>query len=71
MQTLDDADTHKVAHLKTAMERAVAKREKRVITDLVNAYRMGTLTAQDAYAKVMVIAELRYAGGDIGKKDLQ
>jgi hypothetical protein len=61
----------KVHILKKAFCRVVEKREKRVITNLVNDYRDGLLTADKAFAAIMAIAELRYAGTDIEQKDLQ
>lgn len=57
--------------LKKAFGRVVEKREQRVITNLVNDYRDGILTAERAFAAIMAIAELRFARSDIGKKDLQ
>ncbi len=57
--------------LKNAFIRITEKREKKVITKLVNAYRDNKLTQEMAYAAIMTIAELRHAGKDIGTEDLQ
>ncbi len=65
------SDEARVARLRKLFNTLVEKREKRVVTNLVNEYRAGTLTADKSFAAIMAIAELRYAGGDIETKDLQ
>ena len=56
--------------LKKVIGRIVKKREEAVLKRLVYAHRDGTLTPEAAYASVMLIAELRFAEGDVGKDDL-
>lgn len=57
--------------LKKTFIRVTEKREKRVITNLVNEYRNNELTAEKAFSAIIAIAELRWAGNDINAKDLQ
>lgn len=57
--------------LKKTFNRVTEKREKKVITRLVNDYKNGELTPEIAYSTIIAIAELRWAGSDIGTKDLQ
>ena len=64
-------DEARIAALKKAFERVTHKRELRVISDLVNKQRAGTLTPNDAYCAIIAIAELRLAKGEIDGKDLQ
>jgi hypothetical protein len=69
----DDNDTvteTRVAALKRAFMRVVAKREKRVIDRLVGEHIEGSLTPDKAFAAIMVIAELRHAGSDVRAEDL-
>ncbi len=57
--------------LKKTFSRVTERREKRVITNLVNDYKNRELSPEKAYAAIIVIAELRWAGSDIDTKDLQ
>jgi hypothetical protein len=66
----ESRDEVRVKILKNTFVRIVKKREEKVITNLVNEYRSGTLDANKAYAAIMVIAELRNAGSGIGATDL-
>lgn len=67
----DAVDARRLETLKKAFNRVVEKREKKVITRLVNEYRNSELTADKAFAAIMVIAELRFAGSDVATEDLQ
>lgn len=67
----DVAAEARVAALKRAFERITDKREKKVITGLVNEHRNGTLTPDKAYSTVIAISELRLAKSGIGPEDLQ
>ncbi len=60
----------RVRVLKGVIDRITQKREKKVITNLVKEYKGGELTQEKAYAAIMVIAELRSAGNDVGTDDL-
>jgi len=57
--------------LKKTFRRITDKREQRVIDRLVQEYRDSILTPEKAYSAIMAIAELRWAGSDIGQQDLQ
>ncbi len=57
--------------LKKTFSRVVEKREKKVRTNLVNKYKNDELTPEITFSAIIAIAELRWAGSDIGTKDLQ
>ena len=67
----DIAAESRVGALKRAFERITDRREKKVITNLVNEHRAGTLTPDKAYSTVIAISELRLARSDIGQEDLR
>jgi len=60
----------RISALKKAFERVTHKREMRVITDLVNKHRAGTLTPNDTFCAIIAISELRLAKSEIDGKDL-
>ncbi len=56
--------------LKAVVRKATASRERAVLNKLVRFYREDKLTQEQAYASIMLIAELRSAEAGIGKDDL-
>ena len=66
----DIATEARIKSLRNAFERVTDKREKRVITSLVNEHRAGTLTSEKAYCSVIAISELRLARSEIDGKDI-
>lgn len=68
---MNEVDRARAAVLKKTFDRIVKARERKVIERLVHEHINGKLTPDKAFVAIMVIAELRSAGSDIGQEDLQ